>query len=180
MQIPSEARPCPWYAQLWPWLLMLGPVAVILAGSYTSWLAFSRPDALVVDDYYKRGKAINQDLRRDHVAQTLGLSSTLRYDPAAGKLSGSLHSFGKPLPLTEKIQLRLVHSTQPEKDLILVVQPDRYGTFMVALPMLEKARWQVVLENLLENESRAWRLTSTWAWPKEPQMTLKADPAVLD
>jgi hypothetical protein len=62
----------PWYAQRWPWLLMLGPVLVILAGSYTCWLAFSRQDALVVDDYYKQGRAINQDLRRDRVATAMG------------------------------------------------------------------------------------------------------------
>ena len=63
----------PWYRHRWPWLLMLGPFAVVVAGFVTMWISFTGADALVVDDYYKQGKAINQDLRRDRVAATLGL-----------------------------------------------------------------------------------------------------------
>jgi hypothetical protein len=38
------------------------------AASIYTCLAMATPDALVVGDYYKQGKAINQDLRRDIVA----------------------------------------------------------------------------------------------------------------
>ncbi len=68
----------PWYAHLWPWLLMLGPFLVVLAASYSGWIAFTRQDAMVVDDYYKQGNAINQDLRRDAVAANLGLGFPAR------------------------------------------------------------------------------------------------------
>src|SRR5688500_11075293 len=106
--------PTPWYAQRWPWLLMLGPTLVILAGSFTIWIAFSHQDAMVVDDYYKQGKAINQDLRRDRAATALGLSASWRYDAAAGKLNGTLLSFGAPA--AGKVQIHFSHATQPEKD----------------------------------------------------------------
>ncbi|MES2934104.1 MAG: FixH family protein [Pseudomonadota bacterium] len=159
----------PWYAQRWPWLLMAGPVAVIVAGSFTTWLAFSRPDALVVDDYYTQGKTINQDLRRDKAANTLNLASTLRYDPASAILSGTLRSFDAPLP--GKIRLHLVHSTQPAKDIVAPVEVDAEGKFALALPMLEKARWQV----LIENEQRQWRLNGAWAWPQQLQIELKTN-----
>lgn len=159
----------PWYTHLWPWLLMLGPVAVLVAGSYTSWLAFSRPDALVVDDYYRQGKAINQDLRRDRAATTLGLVLALRYDPAAGVLTGNLRSFNTPV--TGKIVLHLIHSTQPEKDIHLTLQPDTRGIFITTLPMLERTHWQV----LLENESRDWRLSGAWAWPQQQQITIQTE-----
>ncbi|MES2534813.1 MAG: FixH family protein [Pseudomonadota bacterium] len=167
-------KPRPWYTHRWPWLLMLGPALVILAGGYTTWLAFSRPDALVVDDYYTQGKAINQDLRRDRAAAALGLVSTLAYEPAAGKLTGTL--LGKGVPVGGKIRLRMVHSTLPEKDFSLDVQPDQRGGFAVALPMLEKARWQV----LIENERRDWRLSGAWIWPQQQGITIKADLPPLD
>jgi hypothetical protein len=179
MQTPSprmnRGEPVrPWYAHRWPWLLMLGPAVVIVAGSYTGWLAFSRPDALVVGDYYTQGKAINQDLRRDRAATALGLAATLRYDPAAGKLAGTLLGFG--VPATAKIRLHLVHSTQPEKDFSVDAQPDQRGAFALALPMLEKARWQV----LIENERRDWRLSGAWLWPQQQAITIEADPAPAD
>ena len=83
---------------------MLGPVLVIIAGTYTCWLAFTRPDALVVDDYYMQGKTINQDLRRDRAAATLGLDATLRYDPASARLRATLQSFGKPLTSAVRVK----------------------------------------------------------------------------
>lgn len=164
----SSARP--WYTQRWPWLLMLGPFIVVLAGSYTGWLAFSRQDALVVGDYYKQGKAINQDLRRDRVAASLGLSLNMRYDAAAGRLLGTVHSTA---PQTGKLELHLAHSTLPEKDIKLEVLPDSQGDFSVSLPMLERTHWQV----LVENEKREWRLSGNWKWPQQKAIDIIADMA---
>jgi hypothetical protein len=159
----------PWYGHRWPWLLALGPVAVIAAGVHTTWLAFSRQDALVVDDYYKQGKAINQDLRRDRVAAALKMSADIGYDPARAKLAGSIYS----LDQTQAAQLtiKLIHPTQPAKDIRLEVRPDRYGNFEVELPMLELGRWQV----LIENQRRDWRLRGVWAWPQKQRIELRAE-----
>ena len=158
----------PWYRHRWPWLIMLGPFLVVLAGSYTIWLAYSQQDALVVGDYYRQGKAINQDLRRDHAASRLGLSLGLRYDAAAGRLAGVLSSAqGAPQgPMT----LRLVHSTRPEKDILLPLVADAQGGFSVSLPMLDMARWQV----MLEDRDRSWRISGIWPWPQQAAVTLSA------
>jgi len=89
--LSSSRKPAstPWYRQCWPWLLMLGPAVVVVAGTYTGWLAFSRPDALVVDDYYKEGKAINLDLRRDREASRQGITVGLNYDAGSGSSTAS-------------------------------------------------------------------------------------------
>lgn len=151
----------PWYKHRWPWLLMLGPFIVVLAGIATAWIAFSAPDALVVDDYYKQGKAINQDLSRDRVAASMRLQGDLRYDAADGKLYGTLSSHGRPL--AGNLLVSLVHSTQPQKDLKLTVRMDEQGRFSLPLPMLDMARWQVVIEG----EQRDWRLSAVWLWPQQ-------------
>jgi len=163
-----------WYCHIWPWLLMLGPVVVILAGGYTSWLAFTRQDAMVVGDYYKQGKAINQDLRRDHHATKLGMQSVLRYDAAAGQLTGAVNRRGKPY--SGKIQIRLVHSTLPEKDMQLEIQLDSNGKFTAEVPMLEIAHWQIVIENA----DRDWRLHGDWAWPQQKEIRIVAETPPVD
>ena len=120
----SRAQPpAPWYRHRWPWLIMLGPFLVVLAGSYTMWLAYSSQDALVVGDYYRQGKAINRDLTRDRAAVRLGLQFALRYDAASGRLLGNISGAGKAVqgPMT----LKLVHSTRPEKDIVLPVHRGR-------------------------------------------------------
>lgn len=163
----ASARP--WYSHRWPWLLALGPAAVIVAGIHTTWIAFSKPDALVVDDYYKQGKAINQDLRRDRAAAALKLRMELGYHPARGKLSGHLYNLSPAQAAI--IVIKLVHPTQPEKDLSLVTQPDRDGNFEVDLPMLELGRWQVTVEN----DRRDWRLKAAWLWPQQQKIELGAE-----
>src|SRR3954471_23928353 len=120
-QMPT-ATMRPWYRHRWPWLLMLGPGLVVVAGIHTTWLAFSRQDALVVDDYYKQGKVINQDLRRDRVAAVLGLHLQMQYDAAGGKLHGE-HSGKMPIA-AGPLSIRLIHSTLPEKDINLIAQSD--------------------------------------------------------
>jgi hypothetical protein len=162
----------PWYTQRWPWLLMLGPAIVLVAGSITGWLAYTRQDAMVVDDYYKRGKTINQDLRRDRVASAMRLSFAARYDARRGVLEGEIASFGKPL--IAPFHISLTHSTLPGKDVKLEAVPNAEGHFEVALPLMEQARWQVAVEGA----RRDWRLASEWRWPAQQAVAIDADPAI--
>lgn len=159
----------PWYTHRWPWLLMMGPGFVAIAGISMCYVAFSGQDALVVGDYYKQGKAINQDLRRDRAAAALGLSVDFRYDASQGLLRGHIGS-AKPLA-DESLSIRLQHATQPERDMVLLVRPDAKGDFSVALPMLERSRWQV----LVEGQKRDWRLEGAWHWPAEREVAIRAD-----
>ena len=169
-QIQAGA-PAPWYRHLWPWLLMLGPAIVIVAGVITTVIAVSRPDAVVVDDYYKRGKAINQDLRRDRAATSLRLSVDATYDAGKGVLSGRMRSWGRPF--AAPIRIHLAHATQPEKDLVRAVKPDADGRFAVAVGHLDRARWEVVVEG----GEREWRLASSWRWPQTNRVAIEADQA---
>ena len=164
----------PWYKYRWPWLVMAGPFAVVVAGSITGWIAFTRQDALVVDDYYKQGKAINKDLRRDRAAASLQLDADLRYDPAAGKLIGKIDSPVRPV--AGALTIRLVHATQPEKDRRLLVRPDADGKFAIDLGMLEQSRWEVVVES----EKGDWRLAGEWEWPKQREVVIKSEMTPAD
>ncbi|WP_426209043.1 FixH family protein [Massilia sp. TWP1-3-3] len=175
MQTASQPRlrtAPPWYAQRWPWLLMLGPAVVLVAGGYTGYLAYTRQDAMVVDDYYKQGKAINQDLRRDRVASAQRLSVALHYNAGAHAMQGELTSFGQPV--TTPFRIGLAHSTLPEKDILLAVYPDAQGRFSAPLPALEQARWQVNVEG----GKRDWRLAAEWQFPAQQSMTIDADAAI--
>jgi hypothetical protein len=159
----------PWYAQRWPWLLIMGPAVVVVACAFTTWLAVTRPDALVVGDYYKQGQAINQDLRRDRVASGMHLAVRMRYDAQAGRLEGTLTSFGRPL--ATPFRLMLAHPTLPGRDLALEARPDATGHFAVVLPALDRAHWQVVAEGARQD----WRLAHSWDWPKHAELDIDAD-----
>ncbi|ABR90298.1 Uncharacterized conserved protein [Janthinobacterium sp. Marseille] len=165
-RIPDEA---PWYKHRWPWLLMLGPFTVVIAGIFTIWIAVTQQDALVVDDYYKQGKAINQDLRRDRVASNLGMHFSAYYDTDQQKLIGNVSSDARQA--IGDISLRLIHATLPEKDISLSAKADAGGRFEISLPELTSGRWQV----WIENRQRDWRLGGVWLWPAQKNLILDAD-----
>ncbi|HET9764198.1 MAG TPA: FixH family protein [Casimicrobiaceae bacterium] len=58
------ADPPPWYRERWPWLLMAGPFAVIVAALASAWLAARSDDGLVAQDYYRQGLLINRKLQQ--------------------------------------------------------------------------------------------------------------------
>ncbi|MBO9538382.1 FixH family protein [Herbaspirillum sp.] len=164
-----SAAAIPWYRHRWPWLLMAGPAVVVVAGLFTAWLAVRHGDALVADDYYKQGKAINKDLRRDREAWRLGADIRLAYDPAAGMLRGRLQMAEKPAQ-GGILYLNLAHPTQPARDRALLARPAADGSFAVPLDELEQARWRLVAED----GSHAWRLHGNWAWPQQRELEMSA------
>lgn len=52
----------PWWKFGYVWLVVAGPVLVVIAGFVTLYLAISRPDPVVSEDYYRQGIEINKTL----------------------------------------------------------------------------------------------------------------------
>jgi uncharacterized protein len=62
----------PWWRFGYVWLIIAGPLVVVIACFITLYLAISRPDP-AVDDYYRKGIEINKtlDAERDSLAPAL-------------------------------------------------------------------------------------------------------------
>ena len=52
----------PWWKFGYVWLVLAGPAVVVVAALCTAWIAVTHPDALVAEDYYRRGVEINKTL----------------------------------------------------------------------------------------------------------------------
>jgi uncharacterized protein len=130
----------PWYRERWPWLLMSGPVAVIVAGAATIWIAFASADGLVAEDYYKQGLAINRVLAREEAAQRLGLSAQVELQD--GSLTVTLQG-AKP----EALFLHLAHATRAGHDVRLRLAPTAAGTYAAELPPMPPGRWRIAIED---------------------------------
>ena len=141
----------PWYREPWPWLLMVGPGVVIVAGFFTLWLAIRSDDGLVADDYYKRGQAINQTLSRALRAEQLGLGAGVTFDAGTRQVRVAL-SGGGALP--GKLRLRLVHPTQAVADQLIELSMATPGVYAGTVTTAVAGRRVVMLEDL----ARTWRL----------------------
>lgn len=159
---PDRASAQPWYRERWPWILMAGPAIVVVAGLITAWLAVTSDDGLVVDDYYKRGLAINQTLGRTDAARRLGMQAELRL--ADGRVRAQLAAPPGPGALV----LRLVHPTRGGMDQSVSLAAVGAGIYEGRLRALQPGRWHVVLE------TRDWRLAGDWILPAADALTLGA------
>lgn len=169
--IDAPSATLPWYRQRWPWLLMIAPAVAFVGGIFTFYLAATTSDALVVDDYYRQGKAINLVLDRDRRAAELGLTATLA-SAADGALTIRLQSTSDA-PLPSQLSLRIVHATRAELDRQAVLpgtsERGLYRRADLALPA--DGRWNVQIES----PDRSWRLVGVASGGFEKPLALHAD-----
>ena len=138
----------PWYRHRWPWLLMLGPGVVVVAGAITIWIAFASSDGLVADDYYKQGLAVNRVLAKEEEARRLGISADVRI--AGGEIAVQLAG-----QQPQALFVRLAHATRAGLDVRLRLSPAADGAYRAELAPLAPGRWQIVIEDA----RGSWRIT---------------------
>jgi hypothetical protein len=145
----------PWYKERWPWFLMAGPAIVIVAGFTTLWLAIASNDGLVTDDYYKQGLAVNQSLKRDHLAGSLGLHGDVMRSGANLRLI--LTAQGET-GLPSEITLKLAHPTRAGQDQLVKMTMEGQGVYSGKLSADVSGRWLVSIED----PAAQWRLQGEW------------------
>ncbi len=130
----------PWYRQLWPWLILSGPAAALVAGAATIWIAFASADGLVAEDYYRQGMAINKVLAREEQAKRLGIAVQVRMERDAIRiqLEGA-----RP----DALFVHLVHATRAGHDQRLRLAPAGGGAYEAGLEPLPPGRWRIVIED---------------------------------
>ena len=152
----SDAVHPPWYRQPWMWLVVGLPLVSVVASLGMVVISVIHRDELVRDDWYKAGRAINQDLHAEMRARELGLAATLTLEPAVPAVSVSIEH-GDALPA--QLQLLLVHSTLSQEDMTVIVTRGADGAWRGALPRLPMGKRHLMLEPMLpEADTARWRL----------------------
>lgn len=132
----------PWYKQAWPWFLIALPASAVIGGIVTIYLALQSPNALVVDDYYKAGLAINQEKQQQLYARERQIQGLLRSDGKTLQLELS----GR-LPASDtRLTLNMIHSTRADLDREVTLKLQSGNTFRAALPALVPGIWYLRLE----------------------------------
>ncbi|MBY0268826.1 MAG: FixH family protein [Burkholderiales bacterium] len=166
MEMTREPVP-PWYREPWPWLLMAGPVTVIVAGIATIWIAVASSDGLVVDDYYRQGLAINQTLKRGALAAQRGYRAEAVLQLAGNGISVRLVTTAAA-ELPQTLQLHITHPTRAGRDGLVLLRQRSPGLYEGVVPVLSAGRWVLLLEDL----QSSWRLSGTMTLPAQTAFTL--------
>lgn len=74
----------PWYRQFWFWFVFGPLIIIVFVCAFLVSTALRNADDVIIDNYYKEGRMINQTLEQDKQAKLLGLSAELRFDLETG------------------------------------------------------------------------------------------------
>jgi len=148
----------PWYKQFWPWVLIGLPSTAIIAGVTTLFIAIENKPDMVVDDYYKKGKAINVDLTRLDNAFALALKFRLGVTDERITLT---QTYGEPQ--TAALRIRFIHRTQKAKDLEQLITADGNGVFTLALKKPLHGKWTIQIESF----NGSWRVQTVDTFPSQ-------------
>lgn len=154
-----ERHTAPWYREPWPWLLMLGPAAAVVAGIVTLILAVRSNDGLVADDYYKQGLAINRIMERNDRARALRYGAELSLARSDRKVSVILSGAG---PLPAVLRLYLIHPGNSSADEAVTLRAVGAGTYEGEYRRELAGRRHLIIEDRMAT----WRIAGEWVESK--------------
>lgn len=155
----------PWYRQFWVWFVIAVPLVGVVSGLSLVMIANSGPNDMVVDDYYKKGKAINQSLVRQERAAAIGVAFALviEDDTLILRQSGG----GAPVSAA---RIHLYHPTLEARDQHLVLTADASGRLRGSLNAPLEGRWRIAIEAM----DGAWLLQDEFSLPRAMPINLIA------
>lgn len=142
----------PWYREPWPWILMAGPLIVVVAGIVTAWIAYKYGDPVISDDYYRKGLAVTQTLASSEHASEFGLHARMRLtadDAVSVRLDADQAGFQPPAA----IRVTLSHPTRAGLDQTELLHLSG-GAYVGRLHLPASGHWLL----LLEDEAQGWRM----------------------
>lgn len=155
----------PWYREPWPWILMTGPLIVVVAGCFTAWIAYTKGDPLVTDDYYLKGLAAKQTLASSERAEALGLQARVRL--AGDQVELRLQAIDARFAPPQHLRLTLSHPTRAGLDQIQVLELNG-NVYRGPLRVPQSGHWLLQIEDDLQS----WRLLGKVVLPDNADVVI--------
>ncbi len=145
MSHPLSKEPItPWYKEPWAWFIVGIVVVSITWGLFQLSVALRKADSVVVDDYYKNGKAINIDLTRNQNAEQLNIQAQLKIDDLTGELRVAVTGNMKTPPVS--LKLSLLSPVFANQDQIIILKHSASGDYVGQLTHEITGRYYIQLE----------------------------------
>ncbi len=158
-----------WFQQPYVWFVISIPATAVILSMVLLYLAINGRDPMVVDDYYKKGRAINEVLSRDKRAAEMGLIAVMNINYKTNKINFEFQARNK-LILPEILELKITHATRGELDQVVRIYQSQPGFYQGQLPErnLQAGKWY------LELGTKQWRLTKRITLPNKKKITLQS------
>lgn len=161
---PRSLTDLPWYRHPTVLLIVAIPTVAVVVGLAMLAVSFITFDGVVVDDYYKHGKGINQVLHRDETAQRLGIVANISFGDSS--ITADLHA-DEAITWPESLTLRVLHPTRAGRDVVVEMLRQSSQRYTTAPVSVDPGEWTVQID------TSQWRLSNRVGIGKNPELTLK-------
>lgn len=153
----------PWYKQVWPWILLAFPLVSFIKAGHTIYIMQGASPDLVVDDYYKEGRAINMNLARYREAALRNLQGSVLI---AG--NRAVVRFEENKTLGRHLTLEFFHNTIAANDFVVTAEQSGENLYVATLPVTPSGKWNLVVSD----EHKDWKLRTTAMLPEVQEIPL--------
>jgi uncharacterized protein len=151
----SEKDLLPWYRQFWFWFVFGPLIFIIIMCGFTVSIALKGADDVIIDNYYKEGRMINQALEQDERASELGLTGDLRFDRITGEILLTLANAPSDIKLMpEELLLMMGHPVKAAKDQLITLKAIAPGHYRGELLAKSEYSWYLTLYPVNDIEQR--------------------------
>ena len=157
VHMQSEA----WYRNPWVWLIIAFPVASILGGIATIIITSQNQPDMVIDDYYKEGKAINRELSLYQKAKELNIKMEIKIQSGRIELKSNTEF--------PALKVKMAHSTLEDKDFEFIATPNAVGTLSTVVDESTDGKWIIFVMPMDES----WKIKANIIMPTESWMSLQ-------
>lgn len=159
----DEENAKPWYREFWFWFVFSPLIYIMIMCSITVTIALKGADDVIVDNYYKEGRMINQALEQDHRARELNLTGDLRFDRTTGEVALSIANAPSDSSLMpDTILLMMGHPVKEEKDQLIRLKAIAAGEYRGELMAEPDYSWYLTLypiSDISQRKEAAWSLS---------------------
>lgn len=121
--LPDQEPFTPWYREPWAWYIVSIVLVTFAWGGFQLYTAFSHQDSVVIDDYYRNGKTINQDLTRMENARMAAIEGVLTIDELIGEVRVTME--GRPEQWPQQLKLSFLSPVFREQDRVIALNRSR-------------------------------------------------------
>lgn len=163
MNEQNDEKILPWYREFWFWFVFGPLIFIIIMCGFTVSIALKNADDVIIDNYYKEGRMINQTLDQDKRAKALGLTAELRFDRTTGEIIVKFPQLpADPAVVPQSLLLFMGHPVKAAQDLQVVVNAMAPGHYRGELATEPKYAWYLTLypvTDLSQRNQAEWTLS---------------------
>ena len=170
----TEQDTQPFYRQFWFWFVFTPLIVVVCVSLTMVTVAFRHADDVVIDNYYKEGRMINQTMEQDRRALELNLTAQLRFDRTTGEV---FLQIPQQASVPAQLLLLLDHPFEADLDQQVVLQQTSSGHYRGSLEFNPRNNWYLSLLPVLDKHQRK---VAEWLLSGDVRMGIAVEGAKLE